>query len=130
MYGEETAKLIVAKLKELMDKLFDHYKSLHPAGFVASDVTSSSTNTIQSDDVTMGVGGSVDMDALHRRRVKRRQSEQKSSEMVRYLEDVVEDDYKGFELLNWWKSKTTKYFVLSLLARDIYISHSDIYYVF
>jgi hypothetical protein len=73
MYGVETTILIVAKLKELMDKLFDHYKSLHPAGFVASDVTSSSTNTIQSDDVTMGVGGSVDMDALHRRRVKRRQ---------------------------------------------------------
>jgi hypothetical protein len=40
---------------------------------VASDVTSSSNNTIQSDVVTIGVGGNVDMDALHRRRVKRRQ---------------------------------------------------------
>ena len=39
--------------------------------------------------------------------------------MVRYLEDEVEDDYEGFELLKWWKSKSTKYSVLSLMARDI-----------
>src|SRR6266487_905787 len=119
MYGAAKAKTIDAKLEELIGKLFDHYKSLHPIGFVASDVTSSSNNTIQSDVVTMGVGGDVDMDVLHRRRVKRRQSEQKSSELVRYKEDEVEDDYERFELLKWWKSKTTKYFVLSLMARDI-----------
>jgi hypothetical protein len=45
-------------------------------------------------------------------------SEHKSSKLVRYKEDEVEDDYEGFELLRWWKSKTTKYFVLSLMARD------------
>ncbi|KAK2415525.1 zinc finger BED domain-containing protein RICESLEEPER [Trifolium repens] len=118
MYGAEKAKTIVAKLEELIGKLFDHYKSLHPAGFVDSDVTSISNNTIQSD-VTMGVGCNVDMDALHRIRVKRRQIEQKSSELVRYKEDEVEDDYEGFDLLKWWKSKTSKYFVLSLMARDI-----------
>ncbi|CAJ2657755.1 unnamed protein product [Trifolium pratense] len=119
MYGAEKAKTIVAKLEELISKLFDHYKSLHPVGFVDSDVTSSSNNTIQSDVVTMSVGGNVDMDALHKRRVKKRQIEQKSSELVRYKEDEVEDDYEGFDLLKWWRSKTTKYFVLSLMARDI-----------
>lgn len=67
----------------------------------------------------MDVGGNMDMDTLHRIRVKRRQSEHKSSELVRYLEDDVEDDYDGFELLKWWKSKSSKYFVLSLMARDI-----------
>ncbi|CAJ2667205.1 unnamed protein product [Trifolium pratense] len=103
MYGAEKAKTIVAKLEELISKLFDHYKSLHPVGFVDSDVTSSSNNTIQSDVVTMSVGGNVDMDALHKRRVKKRQIEQKSSDLVRYKEDEVEDDYEGFDLLKWWK---------------------------
>ncbi|GAU50578.1 hypothetical protein TSUD_410030 [Trifolium subterraneum] len=59
------------------------------------------------------------LDALHRVRVKRKQSEQKSSELVIYKEDEVEDDYEGFEILKWWKSKTTKYCILSLMARDI-----------
>lgn len=119
MYGVEKAKMIIAKLHELIGKLFDYYKSVQPIGFVSSDSSSSSTNTMQSDVVTFGVGGNVDMDALHRRRVKRRQSEHNSSELVRYLEDEVEDDYEGFELLKWWKSKSTKYIVLSLMARDI-----------
>jgi hypothetical protein len=33
MYGAEKAKTIVAKL-ELIGKLFDHYKSLHPGGLI------------------------------------------------------------------------------------------------
>lgn len=69
--------------------------------FGSSYVTSSSTNTIQSNIVAMDVEGNLDMDTLHQIRVKRRQSEHKSSELVRYLEDDVEDDYDGFELFKW-----------------------------
>lgn len=43
MYGEKKGKMIIVKLQELIGKLFDHYKSLHPVSFGSSYVTSSST---------------------------------------------------------------------------------------
>ena len=35
------------------------------------------------------------------------------------MEDDVEDNYKGFDILRWWRGKTVKYYVLSCMARDI-----------
>ena len=35
------------------------------------------------------------------------------------MEDDVEDNYEGFDILRWWRGKTVKYHILSCLARDI-----------
>ena len=36
-----------------------------------------------------------------------------------YLEDDVEGDHAEFDILNWWKLKASKYYILSCMARDV-----------
>lgn len=40
-------------------------------------------------------------------------------ELDRYLEDDVVEDVKEFEILAWWKAFSSKYRVLSQLAKDV-----------
>ena len=39
--------------------------------------------------------------------------------MERYTKDDTKDDYKGFDVLKWWKGKSVKYHILSCMAKDI-----------
>lgn len=41
------------------------------------------------------------------------------SEIDRYLKDEVEDDRKGFDILGWWRVKSSKYRVLFQVAKDV-----------
>ena len=43
-----------------------------------------------------------------------------------YLEDDVEGDHAEFDILNWWKLKASKYYILSYMARDILAIHVSI----
>ncbi|KAJ0092109.1 hypothetical protein Patl1_26224 [Pistacia atlantica] len=55
-----------------------------------------------------------------KRRKIERQANTSKSELDKYLADDVEnDDDKTFDLLKWWKMNSTKYPVLSLMARDV-----------
>lgn len=39
--------------------------------------------------------------------------------MKRYLGESLEDEKDGFDILMWWKVNSSKYHVLSLVARDV-----------
>ena len=41
------------------------------------------------------------------------------SEVERYLADYVEEDSPNFCILNWWKVNSSKYRLLSKVARDV-----------
>ena len=43
------------------------------------------------------------------------------NELDKYLEDDVEDDHAKFNILNWWKLKAFKYYILYCMARDILV---------
>ncbi|KAF7815256.1 zinc finger BED domain-containing protein RICESLEEPER 2-like [Senna tora] len=51
--------------------------------------------------------------------VKKKQNDDKKNELERYLDDDVEFNYDGFDILKWWKSKTVKHPILSRIARDV-----------
>jgi len=52
-------------------------------------------------------------------KIKKKQGVVQKNELDRYLEDDVEDDHAEFDILNWWKLKAFKYYILSYMARDI-----------
>ncbi|KAD3336622.1 hypothetical protein E3N88_32141 [Mikania micrantha] len=41
------------------------------------------------------------------------------SELQKYLEDRPEDDYPGFDILQWWKAAYSKYPTLAKMAKEI-----------
>jgi len=54
-------------------------------------------------------------------KMKKKQGEVQKNELDRYLEDDVEDDHVEFDILNWWKSKASKYYIFSCMTRDILV---------
>ncbi|RZB96104.1 putative AC transposase [Glycine soja] len=119
MYGPEKCKDMLKKLEDFIKELFTQYSSSHPiipdiceSSGLSFDVTS---QTIVSNDD----GGNMDMDEEYGITVKKMLDELEKNELERYMKDHVEVNYDGFDILRWWKGKSTKYYVLAHMARDI-----------
>lgn len=41
------------------------------------------------------------------------------SKIDRYLEDEIEDQTPSFDILDWWKANSSKYQILSQVAKDV-----------
>ena len=85
----------------------------HASSGLSSDVASQSQ--VESNDD----GSNANLLDKFRLKVKKKQGELKRNELDRYMEDDVEDNYEGIDILRWWRGKTVKYHILSCMARDI-----------
>ena len=47
--------------------------------------------------------------------------ELQKNELDRYLEEDAKDDHTEFDILNWWKLKAFKYYILFCMVRDILV---------
>ncbi|KAF7822018.1 zinc finger BED domain-containing protein RICESLEEPER 2-like [Senna tora] len=119
MYGLDKCKHMLVKLKELLVNLFEYYQVLYP---LPPDSTDSSC--LISDTSSFGGGGNDRDDeswsSQFYSQIRRKQSSEKKNELDKYLEDEVEFNYDGFDILKWWKSKAIKYRVISRIARDLF----------
>ncbi|XP_076913513.1 zinc finger BED domain-containing protein RICESLEEPER 1-like [Bidens hawaiensis] len=41
------------------------------------------------------------------------------TELQKYLDDIEEPDYEGFDILQWWKASSSKYPIVAKMAKDI-----------
>ncbi|KAF7832042.1 zinc finger BED domain-containing protein RICESLEEPER 2-like [Senna tora] len=103
----------------LLVNLFEYYQVLYP---LPPDSTDSSC--LISDTSSFGGGGNDRDDeswsSQFYSQIRRKQSSEKKNELDKYLEDEVEFNYDGFDILKWWKSKAMKYRVISRIARDVF----------
>lgn len=120
VYGPDEYKEILKNLIDLLEELFAKYEALYPfppdacdAGDLSSHVTSQSQ--VGHDDNSENVN-LLDKFKL---RVKGKRTGLIKNELDRYLNDDLEDGFNGFDILGWWRGNTTKYYVLSRMARDI-----------
>ena len=121
MYGVEKSMDMMKKLKGLIHKLIQQYVlkpflvlvAIQPILVHLASNMASQHNDDKGDK-------SDDWDAEFKMKMKKKQGEvQKKKELDRYLEDDVKDDHAEFDILNWWKLKAFKYYILSCMARDI-----------
>ncbi|XP_072090486.1 zinc finger BED domain-containing protein RICESLEEPER 2-like [Arachis hypogaea] len=121
VYGLNQAKYMLKKLKDIIHKLFEYYSMIYPLPDGSS--SGSFNSSIASHD--HGVGGenaNEEEDGFEdefRLRVKKKQGEVKRNELERYMEDDMEDNVPGFDILRWWKLKSMKYYALAHMARDL-----------
>ena len=52
-------------------------------------------------------------------KMKKNQGEVQKNKVDKQFEDDVEDDHPKFDILNWWKLITFKYYIISCMTRDI-----------
>ncbi|KAI7746458.1 hypothetical protein M8C21_022551 [Ambrosia artemisiifolia] len=136
MYGDDDGGRICALCKSALYELFNDYKRIHSDERVRN-MPSSSHQSSNSLDRSL-----PDVDLFHNvndvikelrennlAEVKRRKAgsgvtNDPKSELDRYLTEEIEEDNdyfqsEDFTVLDWWKTRSTTFPVLSLVARDV-----------
>ncbi|XP_071688737.1 zinc finger BED domain-containing protein RICESLEEPER 2-like [Rutidosis leptorrhynchoides] len=124
VYGNTEMKVMCAMIKAALVELYEDYVRIHssPDQSTMSDCydRSSSSNKHSKSAV---MEPSTHLKQKIRMEMKRRKSkngmQDLKSELDRYLNEEVEDDSEGFEVLNWWKVNSPRFRILSLVARDV-----------
>ena len=126
MYGSEQAQRMLAKLNQVLRDLFNYYKVLYPILPDSRDTScfslSSDTTSTEGEGTSSGicdVPNEESWSSQFYEKVHKKQTNVKKNELDRNLEDDVELNHDGFDLLKWWKTKSMKYHYLSKIARDI-----------
>ena len=60
--------------------------------------------------------------SIYKMHLAQEDSLESKSKVDRYLVDGVEEDSLNFYILNWWKVNSSKYRILSKVARDLLAS--------
>lgn len=107
------------KVKEDLVRLFEEYKSM----FSTVEEGSSSVAAV---DVTPNVMEEDSIEAILESRKKKRRKNpvlDANSELDKYLMDDCAPNDPNFDILSWWKENSTKYKILSYMAKDILAIH-------
>ncbi|XP_031268671.1 zinc finger BED domain-containing protein RICESLEEPER 1-like [Pistacia vera] len=115
------------KVMETLLSLFNHYDLCKVARGLTTQSSQQSPSASALDDCDVDIDPQEYMRVKFKKRKARNQANQPKSKLDEYLVDDLEDDNdKTFDLLKWWKMNSTKYQVLSLMARDVLTMHNSI----
>ncbi|XP_031127642.1 zinc finger BED domain-containing protein RICESLEEPER 2-like [Ipomoea triloba] len=129
LYGDDKGKSCFKNVLTGLKNLFDDY--VHGSSVSATAVTPVSvdsatavtgTSQSHSQSVTIGRPQSKLKSQLKKQRVESGELGGKKTELEIYLsEEIVEDENPDFDILNWWKINTSRFPILSQLARDVLV---------
>jgi hypothetical protein len=115
LYDTVKAKEFTSTIEGCLTRLFDFYVQ---AACTSSNVTTdiySLPNTTEDhgDDISKRL---VSQFALHLEEIESRET---NSELSTFLKENCEKNCDNFDILNWWKVNSSKYPILSTLAKDV-----------
>ncbi|KAI3958940.1 hypothetical protein MKX01_023616 [Papaver californicum] len=117
MHGEDEANNLVAKVKAILVELYDQYREIYIGD---SNVSSSSTkDRVGNVDAVSEVSFRAKFRLGLIQRIKEVDGEESKTEIERYLMECREPSCENFDILGWWKVNSTRYKVLSYIARDL-----------
>ncbi|XP_077237332.1 zinc finger BED domain-containing protein RICESLEEPER 1-like [Tasmannia lanceolata] len=109
LYTSDKVSALTNRVGGALHRLFVHYKS------ISSPPTTSTVQNVND----MEVVESEIVDSEFVAFLKEEESEDSKSEVDRYLEEGCETQDPKFEILNWWKVNSSRYKILSQIARDV-----------
>lgn len=115
LYDGEQADDMIAKVRDALDRLYDHYATRASSRGVneqPSDRLQSSLsmfNTERQDSWMM----------LYKQHLAEENSIEGKSELDHYLLDGNEQIVENFDILSWWKVNSSKYPILGQIAQDV-----------
>jgi len=120
IYGQSTGEKVWAAVNKGLHGLFEEYR----ATFAPSDGTPQSTESESPQSKQVG-GSDRMMKSMYAKRMKLNSGSSSSynrgsrTELEKYLAEECEDDIKNFDILAWWKGQSSRFPILSRLARDV-----------
>lgn len=118
IYGETVANVMMDKVHDALLRLFNEYKALHDSSIV--DVPSENEGTLMVVDNDDDDPYSLIL-SQYNTYLEGQSFSSSMSELDKYLgdDDVSVPIEADFDILGWWKNNSSKYRVLSLVARDV-----------
>lgn len=119
MYGDDVGQKVWAKVTKCLHELFEEYRN---------NRSSPSEVSAQPSDSPPSKQGGESARKLKTRIAKKMKlnsgttsscSRGSRTELDRYLAEECEEDCKKFDILTWWKGQSTRFPILSSLARDV-----------
>uniref|UniRef100_A0A8I6XXJ4 Zinc finger BED domain-containing protein RICESLEEPER 2-like n=1 Tax=Hordeum vulgare subsp. vulgare TaxID=112509 RepID=A0A8I6XXJ4_HORVV len=108
MFGEIKGEEVWKKMRETLNDLFKEYVKMY----------ASSEKKEMESDVVQGMSLMRSLIAK-RMRMNNTAVDLTKSELEKYLAEETEADTTKFDILEWWKVKSSRFPVLSRLARDV-----------
>ena len=118
VFDENVVKEMIGKVKNVLTMLFDHYASYDSSNVEVPITNETSTMSIDDDDPHSFLASqfSCYLEVQFCSGTK--------SEFDKYLADIEQGSKSGhFDMLKWWKVNSTRYKVLSQIARDVLAIH-------
>ncbi|KAF7129405.1 hypothetical protein RHSIM_Rhsim10G0116200 [Rhododendron simsii] len=107
------------KLKSEITRLFGWYVK-HNSGFnVRNKEVGGSSNTVELDGVDTDVGNHQSLKSQFKMHKQKEGNMASKTELEKYLAETSEDDCDNFDVLRWWKLNSSKYPIVSQMARDV-----------
>ncbi|CAL5408167.1 unnamed protein product [Camellia sinensis] len=108
---------LTQKVRETLNNIFDEYKQFET-------VASSSNEMVHEVDIVdqVNIGASehqVSLMTKFQKLLEEEEGDGGKSEVDRYLEESCEKEVVNFDILSWWNTNSSRYKILSQVARDI-----------
>ncbi|CAL5347426.1 unnamed protein product [Camellia sinensis] len=108
---------LTQKVRETLNNIFDEYKQFET-------VASSSNEMVHEVDIVdqVNIGASehqVSLMTKFQNLLEEEEGDGGKSEVDRYLEESCEKEVVNFDILSWWNTNSSRYKILSQVARDI-----------
>ncbi|GKV13314.1 hypothetical protein SLEP1_g24341 [Rubroshorea leprosula] len=118
LYDRITVETLSYKVKSTLNKMFEEYCTL--GGFMDEDNSNSNRPSSQGkDDEAINDDFSMFAD-LYEEKMSMENEEDGKNEVDLYLAEDKEKKSDKFHILNWWKVNSSRYPILSLIARDVF----------
>jgi hypothetical protein len=115
MYPDGVGQKVWAAITKCLQALFEEYRS----NSVPSDVQPQQS---ESPQPKQGEEDAGKLKAKLTRKIRQNtgaSSRGSRTELDRYLAEECEEDTKKFDILAWWKGQSSRFLILSTMARDV-----------
>ncbi|KAL5856918.1 hypothetical protein ACOSQ3_004376 [Xanthoceras sorbifolium] len=122
MFDDKKTKEMTCDIRLLLIQLYKCYKGVE--NILSSDQTSSSISLANVDVEKANENSNFRLERLKKFKQLKEKKDfvDLKNEVERYLMDFDEYlDDENFDVLNWWKVNSSKYKILSQIARDIFV---------
>ena len=109
-------EVFTAKVKDALKHIYDEYEKFN-AGSSSSSQTSIDMEVDQP--CLVGSAQTLTLQSKFQKHLEEVELDGKKIEVDKYLEEPCEKVTSNFDILNWWKVNSSKYKVLSEVARDV-----------
>ncbi|KAA8523504.1 hypothetical protein F0562_009927 [Nyssa sinensis] len=118
VYTLDKVNELIGRVRELLNRMHLHYQMLDST---SSPYSSSMTQILNDIEVETCKANQAWLRSRYKFLKYLEEQERASSktEVDRYLEDSLECHTSNFEILGWWKMNSSRYRILSQVARDV-----------